>query len=83
MDRGSFGNDILKGTDGNDRFETRTGNDTIEAGGGDDRIDLALGNHTVNAGAGNDQVNIDLGPFGSGALTQLLVGRSWRSSAAG
>ncbi len=72
--RGSFGNDILKGTDGNDRFETRTGNDTIEARGGDDRIDLALGNHTVNAGAGNDQVNIDLGPFGSGVLSQAVVG---------
>jgi len=55
---GSNGNDVIVGTEGDDRLYGGRGDDVISGGGGDDRIDGGSGNNVIDAGSGNDRVKV-------------------------
>lgn len=54
---GGNGNDVLNGTDGNDRLDGGNGSDTLNGGGGNDTLNGGNGNDTLNGGDGNDTLN--------------------------
>lgn len=71
---GTPGNDVLTGTDGNDRIYAAEdsdpqGTDTIDAGPGDDRLYVDAGD-SVQGGAGHDELIVR----GSGGMTLALAG---------
>ena len=54
---GTPGNDILRGTPGDDVIVGLAGNDVIDGRGGDDRICGGDGNDVIQGGAGSDRVD--------------------------
>lgn len=50
------GDDIIYGSQSNDRLLGLSGNDTIEGQGGNDKIDGGTGEDILNGGTGNDQL---------------------------
>lgn len=63
--QGTNGNDVLKGTrgddslyglGGNDTLRGRQGNDRLDGGAGNDRLFGGRGNDSLNGGAGNDRL---------------------------
>lgn len=58
---GTFGNDTLNGTAGEDSLSGGIGNDTLNGLGGHDSLDGGLGEDTLNGGDGNDTLIGGLG----------------------
>ena len=52
--KGTRGNDVLTGGDGNDRIYGRQGNDTLDGGAGNDLLKGGRGNDVLLGGSGND-----------------------------
>lgn len=59
--RGTFGPDVVHGTDGPDVIFTYWGDDLVVGGKGNDRICTRGGDDTVNSGKDYDRVNCGLG----------------------
>ncbi|MCP4602102.1 MAG: hypothetical protein GY847_16565 [Proteobacteria bacterium] len=53
---GTFGDDVLEGTEGNDCIIALRGDDVINGHGGDDYIFGGSGGDTINSGDGNDSI---------------------------
>ncbi|MGH3484608.1 MAG: calcium-binding protein [Nocardioidaceae bacterium] len=55
---GSYGDDVLLGTDAGEHLDAWTGSDTIDGRGGDDVIDDDYGPDSIDAGAGDDVIRL-------------------------
>lgn len=53
---GQTSDDVVSGTDANDKIDTGPGNDNISGMGGNDYIEAGAGNDLVSGGAGNDKI---------------------------
>jgi len=53
---GQTSDDVVTGTDANDKIDTGPGNDNISGMGGNDFIEAGEGNDLVSGGAGNDKI---------------------------
>jgi len=58
---GSFHNDVLTGSAGDEYFEARDGDDTVSGGGGADNILGGEGNDSLSGGLGNDSLDGGIG----------------------
>jgi len=56
---GSEHDDVLRGTDGDDKVLAELGNDVIKTAGGNDNVDGGPGHNVIHTGAGNDGVYAD------------------------
>ncbi len=54
--KGTSGNDVLTGGDGNDHINGKDGDDILLGGGGNDKIDGGSGDDYILGGAGNDDI---------------------------
>jgi Ca2+-binding RTX toxin-like protein len=59
---GTFGNDVLTGTPGDDVIRARRGNDVIDGDGGNDVVCAGPGADTVTTADGNDRIAGGTGP---------------------
>ncbi len=79
---GTFGDDVLTGTDGRDYVFSFFGDDDISTGAGNDVIVAGFGNDTINAGAGDDRIyggfGFDIAAYEGGiADYEITVGYGW------
>ena len=55
--KGTAGDDVLTGGDGNDHIRGGDGNDTLNGGAGKDHIKGGSGDDTIDGGLGNDKID--------------------------
>ncbi|MDU8910304.1 ExeM/NucH family extracellular endonuclease [Aestuariicoccus sp. MJ-SS9] len=68
---GTFGDDVITGTERGERIFTFFGDDEVSAGGGNDSVFAGFGDDTVSGGAGNDDLR-----GGQGFDTAVFAGVS-------
>ena len=79
---GTFGDDVLTGTDGRDYVFSFFGDDEISTGAGNDVIVAGFGNDIINAGAGDDRIyggfGFDIAAYEGGiADYEITIGYGW------